>query len=176
MQAALEDRLPRGARVQMLDSDYGAFLAMARAGMRQATPHIQWFSLMFAEDSVRREFLAALEDNPPAAVLLTNSQWPQPDGFDAADRWPKFAALLASRYVLDRSKNENGIAWRLYLRRARAVSAIAPTPKAFSSTPLDLIEGRRTEGACDPCRHRSPTRPACPEVATLVSLVAVLAE
>jgi hypothetical protein len=49
---------------------------------------------------------------------LTNSQWPQPHGFDAADRWPKFATLLASRYVLDRSKNENGIAWRLYLRRA----------------------------------------------------------
>jgi len=118
MQAALEDRLPRGARVQMLDSDYGAFLAMARAGMRQATPHIQWFSLVFAEDSVRHEFLAALEDNPPAAILLTNSQWPQPHGFDAADRWPKFAALLASRYVLDQSKNENGIAWRLYLRRA----------------------------------------------------------
>jgi len=118
MQAALEDRLPRGARVQVLDSDYGAFLAMARAGMRQATPHIQWFSLVFAEVSVRHEFLAALEDNPPAAILLTNSQWPQPHGFDAADRWPKFAALLASRYVLDRSKNENGIAWRLYLRRA----------------------------------------------------------
>ncbi len=121
MQAALQDRLPRGARVQMLDSDYGAFLAMARAGMRQATPHIQWFSLVFAEDSVRHDFLAALEDNPPAAILLTNSQWPQPHGFDAADRWPKFAALLASRYVLDRSKNENGIAWRLYLRRASPV-------------------------------------------------------
>jgi Dolichyl-phosphate-mannose-protein mannosyltransferase len=118
MQAALEDRLPRGARVQVLDSDYGAFLAMARAGMRQATPHIQWFSLVFAEDSVRHQFLAALEDNPPAAILLTNSQWPQPHGFDAADGWPKLAALLASRYVLDRAKNENGIAWRLYLRRA----------------------------------------------------------
>ena len=117
MQAALEDRLPRGARVQMLDSDYGAFLAMARAGMRQATPHIQWFSLIFAEDLVRRDFLAALEGDPPAAVLLTNSQWPQPDGFDAADRWPELAALLASRYVLDRSENKNGIAWRLYLRR-----------------------------------------------------------
>jgi hypothetical protein len=118
MQAALEERLPRGARVQMLDSDNGAFLAMARAGMRQATPHIQWFSLIFAEDFVRRDFLAALEDDPPAAVLLTNSQWPQPDGFDAADHWPELAALLASRYVLDRSENENGIAWRLYLRRA----------------------------------------------------------
>jgi hypothetical protein len=117
MQAALEERLPRGARVQMLDSDYGAFLAMARAGMRQATPHIQWFSLIFAEVLVRRDFLAALEGDPPTAVLLTNSQWPQPDGFDAADRWPQLAALLASRYVLDRSESENGLAWRLYLIR-----------------------------------------------------------
>jgi hypothetical protein len=61
--------------------------------MRQATPHIQWFSLVFADDSVRHEFLAALEDNPPVAILLTNSQWPQPDGFDAADGWAKFAML-----------------------------------------------------------------------------------
>jgi hypothetical protein len=85
--------------------------------MRQATPHIQWFSLVFADDSVRHEFLAALEDNPPVAILLTNSQWPQPDGFDAADGWAKFAMLLTSRYVLDRAKTENSIAWRLYLRR-----------------------------------------------------------
>jgi hypothetical protein len=55
--------------------------------MRQATPHIQWFSLVFADDSIRHEFLAALEDNPPVAILLTNSQWSQPDGFDAADGW-----------------------------------------------------------------------------------------
>jgi hypothetical protein len=147
MQAALEDRLPRGARVQMLDSDHGAFLAMARAGMRQATPHIQWFSLIFAEDSVRREFLAALEDNPPAAVLLTSSQWPQPDGFDAADRWPKFAALLASRYVLDRSKNENGIAWRLYLRCAPPAQIGCSPARRFLPTyrarrPKDCTDSR----------------------------------
>ena len=49
MQAALASYLPRGARVQALDSDRGAFLAMARTGMRQATPHIQWFSLIVAD-------------------------------------------------------------------------------------------------------------------------------
>jgi hypothetical protein len=32
-----------GARVQLLDADSPAFLAMARAGMRQATPQFQWF-------------------------------------------------------------------------------------------------------------------------------------
>jgi hypothetical protein len=100
---------------------HGPLARLAQNEPRLICPYIQWFSLVFAEDSVRHQFLAALEDNPPAAILLTNSQWPQPHGFDAADRWPKFAALLASRYVLDRSKNENGIAWRLYLRRASPV-------------------------------------------------------
>ena len=123
MQSALESRLPRGARVQMLDSDNGAFLAMARAGMRQATPHIQWFSLILGRDSVRREFLAALEAHPPAAILLTNSQWPMAQGFEAADQWAQFVALLASHYVLDRNEEEEDqIAWRLYLRRTPRIA------------------------------------------------------
>jgi len=117
MQYALQSRLPRGARVQVLDSDNGAFIAMARAGMRQATPHIQWFSLLLAPDSARRDFVARLAADPPEAILLTNAQWPEASGFEAADRWPEFAALLTSRYVLDRTGDENGIAWRLYLRR-----------------------------------------------------------
>jgi hypothetical protein len=90
---------------------------MARAGMRQATPHIQWFSLILAPDSVRQGFVDALAAEPPAAVLLTNSQWPHASGFDAADDWPQFAALLASRYRLDQTGDEDGVAWRLYLRR-----------------------------------------------------------
>jgi hypothetical protein len=118
MQSALESRLPRGARVQMLDSDSGAFLAMARAGMRQATPHIQWFSLLFAKDSGRRDFLARLAGDPPEAILLTNDQWPKAHGFDAADDWPEFMALLARRYDLNFVGHEGEILWRLYLRRA----------------------------------------------------------
>jgi hypothetical protein len=127
MQAALESHLPRGARVQMMDSDHGAFLAMARAGMRQATPHIQWFSLLFGKDAVRRHFLAALEADPPAAVLLTNSQWPNQAGFEAADDWPELTALLASHYDLNSTGQEDygatrptwqPVKWRLYLKRA----------------------------------------------------------
>src|SRR5204863_2002781 len=118
MQTLLQRNLPRGARVQMLDADAGAFLAMARAGMRQATPHIQWFSLLLADDRVRSDFLAALESDPPDGVLLTNAQWPKWPGFEAADDWPAFAALLASRYVLLAAGNEDFISWRLY-RRSR---------------------------------------------------------
>jgi hypothetical protein len=121
MQSALESRLPSGARVQMLDSDSGAFLAMARAGMRQATPHIQWFSLLFAKDKGRRDFLTALEADPPDAILLTNDQWPKGQGFDAADKWPEFATLLAEHYDLNLAGHEDSISWRFYLRRAPPV-------------------------------------------------------
>jgi hypothetical protein len=140
MQRALERQLPRGARVQVLDSDNGAFLAMARAGMRQATPHIQWFSLLLAPDSVRQEFIAALEADPPAAILLTNAQWPRESGFDAADRWPTFAGLIASRYSLEQTGDENGIAWRLYVRRVqhgpRIDAAASVRDRSRSSTPF----------------------------------------
>jgi hypothetical protein len=114
IQSALERHLPRGARVQVLDADNGAFLTMARAGMRQATPHIQWFSLLLANESVRSDFLAALQGNPPAGILITNDQWPKWPGFEAADDWPAFAALLASRYELAAMGHEDFIAWRLY--------------------------------------------------------------
>jgi hypothetical protein len=120
MQLALQSRLPPGAWVQVLDSDNGAFLAMARAGMRQATPHIQWFSLLLAGDDVRENFIAALNADPPAAVLITNAQWPRDSGFDAADRWPAFATLLASQYELAQTGDESGMAWRLYVRRGHA--------------------------------------------------------
>ena len=120
MQLALQSRLPPGARVQVLDSDNGAFLAAARVGMRQATPHIQWFSLILAADSVRQNFIAALKNDPPAAVLITNSQWPNASGFDAADRWPAFAALLVSQYDLAQTGDDSGMAWRLYVRRSHS--------------------------------------------------------
>jgi hypothetical protein len=117
MQSVLESHLPRGARVQMLDADAGAFLAMARAGMRQATPHIQWFSLLLAEDSVRQDFLSGFGANPPDAVLLTNDQWPKAAGFEAADDWPEFAAILKSQYDLTATGQDDFIRWRFYTRR-----------------------------------------------------------
>jgi hypothetical protein len=82
---------------------------------------------LFGRDAVRRHFLAALEADPPAAVLLTNCQWPNPAGFEAADDWPEFTALLASHYDLNSTGQEDydatrvpwpPIKWRLYLKRA----------------------------------------------------------
>jgi hypothetical protein len=120
MQSALQNHLPRGARVQTLDSDDGAFLAMARAGMRQATPDIQWFTLMFGNNTARSDFIAALQAAPPDAILYTNDQWPSDPGFDAADDWPAFTKLLAARYDLVQTGDEDFISWRFYLRRKPA--------------------------------------------------------
>jgi hypothetical protein len=119
MQAALQSQLPRGARVQALDSDRGAFLAMTRAGMRQATRHMQWFSLILGDDAQRAAFLAALADDPPAAVLLTNDVWPPRPGFRSMDDWQEFRAFLTSHYDLGFTGHEDYIDWRLYLRRSR---------------------------------------------------------
>jgi hypothetical protein len=119
MQAALQSQLPRGARVQVLDSDRGALLAMARAGMRQATRHMQWFSLILGDDAERAAFIAALAADPPAAILLTNDVWPQRPGFRAMDDWLEFRAFLTLHYDPGFTGHEDYIDWRLYLRRSR---------------------------------------------------------
>jgi hypothetical protein len=118
MRAALESQLPRGARVQVLDSDRGALLAMARAGMRQATRHMQWFSLILSDDAERAAFLAAIAARPPAAILITNDVWPQRPGFRSMDDWQEFRAFLTSHYDLGFTGHEDYIDWRLYLRRS----------------------------------------------------------
>jgi hypothetical protein len=46
IEASLAFLTSSGARVQLLDADSPAFLAMARAGMHQATPQFQWFLLL----------------------------------------------------------------------------------------------------------------------------------
>jgi hypothetical protein len=106
----------------MLDSDRGAFLAMARAGMQQATPHIQWFSLITADRAERERFLTVLAADPPAAMLLTNDHWPTGEGFDIIDGWPQFKALLALGYDLSTTGTEDFIDWQLYVRRTSAPS------------------------------------------------------
>jgi hypothetical protein len=116
MQASLE-KLPRGSRVQMLDADSGAFLAMARSGMRQATPHIQWFSLLLGTEQTRFDFLDDLKANPPDAVLMTDDQWPRGPGFEATDEWSEFSSFLALNYRPLEVGREDHVQWRLYLKR-----------------------------------------------------------
>jgi hypothetical protein len=126
METSLTSRLRPGARVQLLDTASPASLAMARAGMRQATPQFQWFFLLLGPGVWRAEFIEALKANPPDAVLVTNWQWPLQDGFQAVDEWPELVAELACCYVLVESRAMDGpfnawigftsVSWRLYVR------------------------------------------------------------
>lgn len=135
MQQALSTHLQAGARVQLLDTDAGGFLAMARAGMRQATPHAYWMFLNFGRSDWREAFIAQLEAAPPAAVLVTDSEWPLPDGFFGVDDWPAFRSFLSTQYDLveNRSIEEaptpwtggfTKSSWRLYVLKG----ASSPTP------------------------------------------------
>jgi hypothetical protein len=123
MQRALASQLPRGARVQMLDTGDTAFLAMARAGMRQATPYTYWFFLRPAYATWRRDLIVRLQDRPPEAVLLANSGWVKGKSGLSAE-WPELHALLSCCYVLveDHMKATPSYvspSWRLYVRRNR---------------------------------------------------------
>jgi hypothetical protein len=127
IEASLSSRLRPGARVQLLDTASPASLAMARAGMRQATPYFQWYFLLLGPDVWRTEFIEALKANPPDAVLVTDWQWPLKDGFQALEGWPELVAELACCYVLAESRTMDGplhswfgftsVSWRLYLRQ-----------------------------------------------------------
>lgn len=130
IEASLRSHLPRGARVQMLDSYAGGFIAMARSGMRQATPYASWFFLVAGQHSWREAFIAALRSHPPDAILVTNDEWPLKPGFQAVDDWPEFSGLLACCYVLGESRTMEGpphlwsttasVSWRLYMPRRAA--------------------------------------------------------
>jgi hypothetical protein len=85
----------------------------------------------FAKESGRRKFLAALDAEPPDAILLTNDQWPKARGFDAASDWPEFMALLTRGYDLNLAGHEGEILWRStdFDPRASSLTALDPSPR-----------------------------------------------
>jgi hypothetical protein len=125
IEESLISKLRPGARVQLLDTASPASLAVARAGMLQATPHFQWFFLLLGPDAWRTAFIEALKANPPDAVLVTDWQWPLKDGFQALDGWPQLVGELTCCYRLAEDRTMNGpshgwigftsLSWRLYL-------------------------------------------------------------
>ena len=48
----------------------------------------------------REAFLAALDRNPPAVLVLSSQNCGGPDSFAKVDRWPALGELVAARYVL----------------------------------------------------------------------------
>ena len=128
IEASLTQHLQRGARVQMLDMSGGAFLAMARAGMRQATPYAYWLFLDPGKETWRASFIKDLQASPPDAILVTDATWPSPDGFKALDDWPTMKRQIDCCFRLADSQtlttvpfawaaSSPSVSWRLYLPR-----------------------------------------------------------
>ena len=113
MERALSQHFARGSKVQVLDSDSGGFLAMARVGMKQATPHIYWFLVLNRDEAFRNGFIARLQEAQPDGFLITESQWPVGRGFEGFER---FSELM--RFVDDSYKEvESESGWRIYKRK-----------------------------------------------------------
>ena len=64
-----------------------------------------------------------MKENPATVEIVSDTASIDLCQCDAADRWPQFAKLMTSFYHLDKTGGENGIAWRLYLRRNRSSKA-----------------------------------------------------
>ena len=128
IEASLSAHMPRGARVQMLDMSGGAFLAMARAGMRQATPYAYWLFLDPGKEAWRDAFIKDMQALPPDAILITDATWPSLDGFKALDGWPTMKTAIDCCYTLADSQtvrtppfswaaSSPSVSWRLYMPR-----------------------------------------------------------
>ncbi len=116
----------------MLDMSGGAFLAMARAGMRQATPYAYWLFLDPGTEAWRELFIEDLRALPPDAILVTDATWPSADGFKALDEWPTMKQQIDCCYSLADSQtvtttpfawaaSSPSVSWRLYLPRTTKV-------------------------------------------------------
>ena len=127
MMRDLEARLHAGDRVQPFDT-YGSIDAMRRLGVLPATRF--FYDFMFfgrptapaaiaQERQLRAEFLAALADAAPRAIIMTNQQWPDLRlGYDRLATWPELQSFLAARYTLDVERETlRGWSYRIYLRR-----------------------------------------------------------
>ncbi len=132
MEASLTAHVRPGARVQMLDMSGGAFLAMARAGMRQATPFAFWLYLDPGKQGWRDLFIKDLKALPPDAILVTDATWPSSDGFKALDEWPMLKQQIDQCYRLADSQtvttepfawaaSSPSVSWRLYMPRTTKV-------------------------------------------------------
>jgi hypothetical protein len=112
--AALRPVVAAGGTVQVLDTTDGGIHALYRLGARQATRFL--YDFHFYHDAghpyvrrLRGELLAALEREPPAAVVLFERSWPA-GGYERLDGFPALRRWLARGYRLARE----GDGFRLY--------------------------------------------------------------
>jgi hypothetical protein len=118
MQSSLESRLPRRARVQLLNSDNGGFLAMARRDAAGHAAHSMVLAVVCRRPRAVRFSSPHSKQirRPPRSSPISNGHL---DLASKADGWLEFKMLLTARYDFASSGREDFVAWMLYVRRAR---------------------------------------------------------
>lgn len=114
-----------GDKVQTLDDCVGALQALLRLGISEPTRFIYEFPLFETQDirfrdTARAEFLKTLEADPPKAIVVTNSQFPQfTFGYERVESWSAFSDLLRRVYTLKFTYQERDWSqgYRIYVRK-----------------------------------------------------------
>jgi hypothetical protein len=109
--------------VQPLDTTHGAVNAMLRLELSMPTRFLYDFPLYLTNrtrylDSLRVEFLAAMEKASYPAIVRTNQQWPYTQGYDRLETWPAFREMIERRYVVAIERAfPDGKGYRIYVAR-----------------------------------------------------------
>ena len=153
LETALTSRLAPGRRAEVLDSEAGGTLAMARAHLRQATSDLYWFFFTKYQPDRRRTLMDKLQAAPPAAILVTINR----DRMSPVEDWLSLDQFLAANYTLvddhpvENSGHpwESGAAgWKLYIVNKTSSAYVVHLDAA-------LPGGLRTNGfnTSPPCRR-----------------------
>ncbi|MBL8706356.1 MAG: hypothetical protein JNM30_16005 [Rhodospirillales bacterium] len=109
--------------VQPLDTTHGAVNAMLRLGLSMPTRFLYDFPFYMTGrtrylDSLRVEFLAAMEKASYPAIIRTNQQWPYESGYDRLEAWPAFREMIERHYSIAIERAfPDGKGYRIYVAR-----------------------------------------------------------
>ncbi|MCX6023031.1 MAG: glycosyltransferase family 39 protein [Chloroflexi bacterium] len=113
--AELRRLVPPGGTAQVMDMVSGGIHSLLRAGIQEPTRFIYDFQFYeFIEDpriqALQSEYLAALRQNKPAAVVVFKESWARHD-YDRLDRFPAMLDVLQQDYTLAVAKDD----YRIYV-------------------------------------------------------------
>jgi hypothetical protein len=110
--------LQRGESIQLLDSYQGSAQVLLSLGLRQATRFIDDFPLFLDPESpstqtLRREFEAALEANPPRVFVVFQANWAG-GARNRVATFPELVHFLTTQYRADKTVQDG---YTIYVRR-----------------------------------------------------------
>jgi len=111
---------PPGTTVQVMDTTAGGIHALLRLHLRQPTRFIYDFPFFHDVgdrriEALRAELIEGLEAGRPAAIVVLEESWPDPDrGYDRLETFPRLLEYLARVYA----PPLEGPGYRIYAKRS----------------------------------------------------------